>query len=86
MKTPGTAPLLIADCLRPGQAMIPLPLNLAAEVVAELQTVTDQMGTSRTSLGRHFLLQGLEQITQGPHHLSDGYGLGPELISRTAIE
>ena len=42
--------------------MIPLPLNLAAEVVAELQTVTDQMGTSRTALGRHFLLQGLEQI------------------------
>ena len=62
MKIPGTAPLLIADCLRPGQAMIPLPLNLAAEVVAELQTVTDQMGTSRTALGRHFLLQGLEQI------------------------
>jgi hypothetical protein len=42
--------------------MAPFPLKLPAEVVAELQAVADQMGTSRTALGRHFLLQGLEQM------------------------
>jgi hypothetical protein len=62
METPGPVQFLIADCRRPGQAMAPFPLKLPAEVVAELQTVADQMGTSRTALGRHFLLQGLEQM------------------------
>ncbi len=62
MKTPGPVPFLIADCRRPGKAMAPFPLKLPAEVVAELQAVADQMGTSRTALGRHFLLLGLEQM------------------------
>jgi len=64
METPGPAPFLIADCRLPGQAMAPFLLKLPAEVVAELQAVADQMGTSRTALVRHFLLQGLEQLRE----------------------
>jgi len=44
--------------------MAPFPLKLPAEVAAELQTLADQMGSSRTALGRHFLLQGLEQMRE----------------------
>lgn len=52
---------VIADCRRPGAAMASVPLKLPSAEVAQLQAETERLGTSRTALGRHLLLQGLSR-------------------------
>jgi hypothetical protein len=54
-------PFVIADCRRPGAAMANIPLKLPAAEVAQLQAEAERLGTSRTALGRHLLLQGLSR-------------------------
>jgi hypothetical protein len=54
-------PFVIADCRRPGAAMASIPLKLPAAEAAQLQAEAKRLGTSRTALGRHLLLQGLSR-------------------------
>ncbi len=55
---------LIPDCRRPGHVMSAVPLKLPAEAAAELQAAADQLGTSRTALGRTLVIEGLERLRQ----------------------
>jgi hypothetical protein len=57
-------PFVIADCRRPGQAMANIPLRLPASEAAQLQAAAERLGTTRTALGRHLLLQGLAHLEQ----------------------
>lgn len=54
--------LVIPDYRRPGEAMAAVPLKLPAEAAAELQTVADRLGTTRTGLGRKLVIEGLERL------------------------
>jgi hypothetical protein len=54
-------PFVIADCRRPGAAMANVPLKLPAAEASQLQAEAERLGTSRTALGRHLLLQGLSR-------------------------
>lgn len=71
----GTQPptaFLIPDCRRPGEPMAALPLKLPQAAALQLQAAAEQLGCSRTALGRALLLQGLAQLPQATATAAQG--------------